>query len=114
MRGSNTSELIFEDCRIPKQNLLGEENKGVYVLMSGLDFERLVLSGGPLGLMQACCDVGFGYAHVRKQFGTKIGEFQLMQVNIQISLLFNWFKELQYKVIHARPGSKSLLLSLLL
>lgn len=80
MRGSNTSELIFEDCRIPKQNVLGGENKGVYVLMSGLDLERLVLAGGPVGLMQASCDVAFAYAHVRKQFNTKIGEFQLIQV----------------------------------
>lgn len=81
MRGSNTSELIFEDCKIPKENLLGGENRGVYVLMSGLDLERLVLAAGPLGIMQACCDVAFGYAHVRKQFNRKIGEFQLIQVN---------------------------------
>jgi isovaleryl-CoA dehydrogenase len=79
IRGSNTSELIFEDCRVPKENLLGMENKGVYVLMSGLDLERLVLAGGPLGLMQACCDIAFSYAHVRKQFNSRIGEFQLIQ-----------------------------------
>ncbi|XP_064213109.1 isovaleryl-CoA dehydrogenase, mitochondrial isoform X1 [Tribolium castaneum] len=79
MRGSNTSELIFEDCEVPKENLLGAENKGVYVLMSGLDLERLVLAGGPLGIMQACCDITFSYAHVRKQFQTRIGEFQLIQ-----------------------------------
>ncbi|XP_050497184.1 isovaleryl-CoA dehydrogenase, mitochondrial [Diabrotica virgifera virgifera] len=79
MRGSNTSELIFEDCVVPKENLLGSENKGVYVLMSGLDLERLVLAGGPLGIMQACCDVAFSYAHVRKQFNQRIGEFQLLQ-----------------------------------
>lgn len=80
MRGSNTSELIFEDCRVPKQNLLGDENKGVYVLMSGLDLERMVLAGGALGIMQACCDIAFGYAHIRKQFNKRIGEFQLIQV----------------------------------
>lgn len=79
MRGSNTGELIFEDCKVPKANLLGTENKGVYVLMSGLDFERLSLAGGPLGIMQACCDVAFSYAHIRKQFEKKIGEFQLIQ-----------------------------------
>lgn len=81
MRGSNTGELIFEDCKVPMENLLGSENKGVYVLMSGLDLERLVLAAGPVGIMQACCDVAFSYAHVRKQFDKRIGEFQLIQVN---------------------------------
>lgn len=85
-RGSNTSELIFEDCKVPRQNLLGVENKGVYVLMSGLDFERLVLAGGPLGIMQACCDIAFSYAHIRKQFDTRIGEFQLIQVSFFCSI----------------------------
>ncbi|XP_057655814.1 isovaleryl-CoA dehydrogenase, mitochondrial [Diorhabda carinulata] len=79
MRGSNTAELIFEDCIVPKENLLGTENKGVYVLMSGLDLERLVLAAGPVGIMQASCDVAFSYAHVRKQFNTRIGEFPLLQ-----------------------------------
>ncbi|KAK5646416.1 hypothetical protein RI129_004880 [Pyrocoelia pectoralis] len=79
MRGSNTSELIFDNCRVPKENLLGKENKGVYVLMSGLDLERLVACGGPLGIMQACCDVAFQYAHERKQFNTRIAEFQMIQ-----------------------------------
>ncbi|KAJ2938257.1 hypothetical protein O0L34_g17598 [Tuta absoluta] len=79
MRGSNTGELVFEDCKVPAKNILGEENKGVYVLMSGLDLERLVLAGGPVGLMQAAIDVAFQYAHTRKQFGQNIGEFQLMQ-----------------------------------
>ncbi|KAK6165885.1 hypothetical protein SNE40_022706 [Patella caerulea] len=79
MRGSNTSELVFEDCKVPAKNMLGERNKGVYVLMSGLDIERLLLSAGPLGIMQACCDVAFDYAHVRECFGTKIGHFQLIQ-----------------------------------
>nr|XP_032511442.1 isovaleryl-CoA dehydrogenase, mitochondrial [Danaus plexippus plexippus] len=79
MRGSNTGELVFEDCKVPASNLLGEENKGVYVLMSGLDLERLVLAAGPVGLMQAAVDVAFDYAHTRKQFGKPIGEFQLLQ-----------------------------------
>lgn len=82
MRGSNTGELIFEDCKIPAKNLLGQENKGIYVLFSGLDLERLVLAGGPLGIMQACCDTAFDYVHVRKQFGQRIGEFQLLQGKI--------------------------------
>lgn len=79
MRGSNTCELVFEDCIVPKENVLGELNKGVYVLMSGLDLERLVLAGGPLGLMQAAMDITLDYVHTRKQFDTRIGEFQLMQ-----------------------------------
>ncbi|KAL4710565.1 hypothetical protein ACJJTC_008967 [Scirpophaga incertulas] len=79
MRGSNTCELVFENCKVPVANVLGEENKGVYVLMSGLDLERLVLAGGPVGLMQAAIDTAFEYAHIRKQFGKPIGEFQLLQ-----------------------------------
>lgn len=79
MRGSNTCELVFEDCKVPASNILGELNKGVYVLMSGLDLERLVLAAGPVGLMQAAIDTAFEYAHTRKQFGRNIGEFQLMQ-----------------------------------
>ncbi|CAO3629706.1 unnamed protein product [Cunninghamella blakesleeana] len=79
MRGSNTCELIFENCEIPVENVLGAEGKGVYVLMSGLDLERLVLSGGPLGLMQSALDVVVPYVHERKQFGVPIGEFQLIQ-----------------------------------
>ncbi|KAI9224431.1 acyl-CoA dehydrogenase/oxidase [Blastocladiella britannica] len=79
MRGSNTCELIFEDCEVPAENILGGEGRGVYVLMSGLDLERLVLSGGPLGLMQAACDVAFPYVHERKQFGKPIGHYQLVQ-----------------------------------
>ncbi|CAO3593599.1 unnamed protein product [Absidia cylindrospora] len=79
MRGSNTCELIFENCEIPAENVLGAEGKGVYVLMSGLDYERLVLSGGPLGLMQAALDVTVPYVHERKQFGVPIGSFQLLQ-----------------------------------
>ncbi|KAF9581029.1 hypothetical protein BGW38_002105 [Lunasporangiospora selenospora] len=79
MRGSNTCELIFEDCEVPAENILGDVGKGVYVLMSGLDYERLVLSGGPLGLMQAALDVTVDYVHQRKQFNQPIGEFQLIQ-----------------------------------
>ena len=79
MRGSNTCELVFEDCEVPAENLLGEEGKGVNVLMSGLDYERVVLAGGPLGIMAACLDVVVPYVHERKQFDQPIGEFQLMQ-----------------------------------
>jgi isovaleryl-CoA dehydrogenase len=79
MRGSNTCELVFRDCEVPVANVLGDEGKGVKVLMSGLDYERAVLSGGPLGIMAACLDVVMPYVHERKQFGQPIGEFQLMQ-----------------------------------
>ncbi|NTS30143.1 isovaleryl-CoA dehydrogenase [Phyllobacterium sp. BT25] len=79
MRGSNTCELVFEDCEVPFENVLGEEGKGVKILMSGLDYERVVLAGGPLGIMAACLDVVVPYVHERKQFGQPIGEFQLMQ-----------------------------------
>ena len=79
IRGSGTCELVFEDCKVPAENVLGEVNKGIYVLFSGLDLERLVLTGGPLGLMQAACETAFDYAHTRKQFGQRIGEFQLLQ-----------------------------------
>lgn len=79
MRGSNTAELIFQDCKVPAANVLGTVDKGVYVLMSGLDYERLVLAAGPVGLMQSACDIAFDYAHQRKQFGQRIGEFQLLQ-----------------------------------
>jgi isovaleryl-CoA dehydrogenase len=79
MRGSDTCELVFEDCEIPFENVLGEEGKGVQVLMSGLDYERVVLAGGPLGIMQACLDVVLPYVHERQQFGRPIGTFQLMQ-----------------------------------
>ena len=79
MRGSNTCELVFEDCAVPAENILGQENGGVRVLMSGLDYERTVLAAGPVGIMQACLDVVLPYVHERKQFGRSIGEFQLMQ-----------------------------------
>jgi isovaleryl-CoA dehydrogenase len=79
MRGSNTCELVFQDCEVPEENILGQLGGGVQVLMSGLDFERTVLCGGPLGVMQACLDVAIPYLHEREQFGQPIGEFQLMQ-----------------------------------
>jgi len=79
MRGSNTGELVFENCQVPGENVLGKEGAGVKVLMSGLDFERLVLAGGPLGIMGACLDLVLPYVRERRQFGTPIGEFQLMQ-----------------------------------
>ncbi len=79
MRSSNTCELVFEDCEVPAENILGGEGRGVNVLMSGLDYERVVLSGGPLGLMQAAMDIIVPYIHDRKQFGQSIGEFQLVQ-----------------------------------
>ncbi|AWB19681.1 isovaleryl-CoA dehydrogenase [Methylobacterium currus] len=79
MRGSDTCELVFEECEIPEENVLGQVGRGVNVLMSGLDYERAVLAAGPLGIMQACLDVVMPYVHERKQFGQAIGEFQLVQ-----------------------------------
>lgn len=82
MRGSHTGELVFQDCEVPAENILGELNGGVKVLMSGLDYERAVLSGGPVGIMQAVMDIVIPYIHERKQFGQAIGEFQLIQAKI--------------------------------
>jgi isovaleryl-CoA dehydrogenase len=82
MRGSPTSELVFEDCEVPAENMLGQVDQGVQVLMSGLDYERAVLAAGPLGIMQACLDVVIPYVHDRRQFGQAIGEFQLIQGKI--------------------------------
>jgi isovaleryl-CoA dehydrogenase len=82
MRGSNTCELVFEDCEVPEENVLGEVGRGVNVLMSGLDYERTVLAAGPLGIMQACMDAVLPYVHERKQFGQAIGEFQIMQAKL--------------------------------
>src|SRR5476649_2449373 len=79
MRGSNTCELVFQDCEVPEENVLSEEGRGVNELMSGLDYERAVLAGGPLGIMDACMDIVLPYVHERQQFGQPIGEFQLMQ-----------------------------------
>jgi isovaleryl-CoA dehydrogenase len=82
MRGSNTCELVFQDCEVPEENVLGQVGRGVSVLMSGLDYERAVLAAGPLGIMQACLDVCVPYVHERKQFGQPIGEFQLIQAKM--------------------------------
>ncbi len=82
MRGSNTCELVFQDCEVPAENVLGDVGKGVRVLMSGLDYERAVLAAGPLGIMQSCMDTVIPYVHERKQFGKAIGEFQIMQGKI--------------------------------
>lgn len=82
MRGSNTCELVFKNCRVPADNILGQENQGVSVLMTGLDFERMVLAAGPVGIMQACLEVVLPYVHQRKQFGKPIGEFQIMQAKL--------------------------------
>ncbi|MGQ3353419.1 MAG: isovaleryl-CoA dehydrogenase [Phreatobacter sp.] len=82
MRGSHTGELVFEDCEVPEENVIGQVGRGVNVLMSGLDYERAVLAAGPIGIMQACMDVVMPYVHERKQFGQAIGEFQLVQGKI--------------------------------
>ena len=79
MRGSDTCELVFTDCEVPQENVLGGVGDGVTILMSGLDYERVVLAAGPLGIMQACMDVVMPYVHERRQFGKAIGEFQLVQ-----------------------------------
>jgi len=82
MRGSNTCELVFDNCEVPEENILGNLNEGVKVLMSGLDYERVVLAAGPLGIMQACMDIVVPYIHERKQFDSPIGQFQLIQGKI--------------------------------
>lgn len=82
MRGSETGELVFEDCEVPAENLMGNEGDGVYVLMKGLDYERLILSAGPLGIMQSSVDLSLGYLAEREQFGKKLGEFQILQAKI--------------------------------
>jgi len=102
MRGSNTCELLFEDCEVPSENLLGEEGKGVEVLMSGLDYERVVLSAGPLGIMQAALDLVVPYLHERRQFGRPIGEFQLMQAKLaDMYVAMNAAKAYVYTVAQA-------------
>ncbi|RJF77237.1 isovaleryl-CoA dehydrogenase [Azospirillum cavernae] len=102
MRGSNTGELVFEDCEVPEENILGGVGRGVNVLMSGLDYERAVLSGGPLGIMQACMDIVIPYLHDRKQFGQAIGEFQLMQGKLaDMYTIMNAAKSYVYTVAKA-------------
>ena len=102
MRGSNTGELVFEDCEVPAESVLGEVGRGAAVLMSGLDYERAVLSGGPLGIMQACMDVVIPYVHERKQFGRPIGEFQIMQAKLaDMYTVMNAAKSYVYAVAKA-------------
>src|SRR5207244_5107846 len=102
MRGSNTCELVFQDCQGPGANILGHEGHGVSVLMSGLDYERAVLAGGPLGIMAACMDVVLPYVHERSQFGQPIGEFQLMQGKIaDMYTTFSACRAYVYAVGHA-------------
>jgi isovaleryl-CoA dehydrogenase len=102
MRGSDTGELVFEDCEVPEENVLGAVGNGVNVLMSGLDYERVVLSAGPLGLMQACMDVVIPYLHDRKQFGRPIGQFQIMQGKLaDMYVTMNAAKSYVYAVARA-------------
>jgi isovaleryl-CoA dehydrogenase len=102
MRGSDTCELVFEDCEVPAENVLGKIGGGVNVLMSGLDYERVVLAAGPLGIMQACLDVVLPYVHERKQFGQPIGEFQIMQAKIaDMYVVMNASKAYVYAVARA-------------
>jgi isovaleryl-CoA dehydrogenase len=99
MRGSNTCELVFENCRVPEENVLGAVDQGVRVLMSGLDYERAVLAGGPLGLMAAALDLVLPYVHERRQFGEPIGTFPLMQAKIaDLYTNFNAARALVYAV----------------
>jgi isovaleryl-CoA dehydrogenase len=102
MRGSDTCELVFSDCEVPEENVLGKVGQGVNVLMSGLDYERVVLAAGPLGIMQACLDVVLPYVHERKQFGQPIGEFQIMQAKIaDMYVTMNAAKAYVYAVARA-------------
>lgn len=108
MRGSNTCELVFEDCEVPEENVLGEVGRGVQVLMSGLDYERVVLSGGPTGIMQACMDLVVPYIHDRKQFDTPIGQFQLIQGKIaDMYTRMNASKAYVYSVAQACDRSET-------
>jgi len=109
MRGSNTCELNFENCEVPEENVLGEVGEGVKVLMSGLDYERVVLSGGPLGIMAACMDVVLPYLHERKQFGHAIGEFQFMQGKLaDMYTTLNSCRAYVYTVAQAISGKGSI------
>jgi len=102
MRGSDTSELVFEDCEVPEENVVGRLNDGVKVLMSGLDYERVVLAAGPIGIMQACMDNVLPYVHERKQFGEPIGSFQIMQAKIaDMYVTMNAAKSYVYAVARA-------------
>ncbi len=109
MRGSNTCELNFENCEVPAENVLGEVGEGVKVLMSGLDYERVVLAGGPLGIMAACMDVVLPYLHERKQFGHAIGEFQFMQGKLaDMYTTLNSCRAYVYAVANAISGEGSI------
>src|SRR5262249_44771650 len=102
MRGSDTGELVLQDCEVPEDNVLGAVNEGVKVLMSGLDYERAVLAAGSLGLMQACMDVVIPYVHQRKQFDVPIGSFQLMQAKLaDMYVTMNAAKAYVYAVARA-------------
>jgi isovaleryl-CoA dehydrogenase len=108
MRGSDTCELVFEDCEVPAENVLGKVGGGVNVLMSGLDYERVVLAAGPLGIMQACLDVVLPYVHERKQFGQPIGEFQIMQAKIaDMYVAMNASKAYVYAVARACDSGRT-------
>jgi isovaleryl-CoA dehydrogenase len=108
MRGSPTSELVFDDCFVPPENVLGEENKGVEVLMSGLDYERTVLAGIQIGIMQACLDVVLPYVRERKQFGKPIGSFQLMQAKVaDMYIALNSARAYAYQVAKACDSGKT-------
>ncbi len=108
MRGSDTAELVFEDCEVPEENIMGPENGGVGVLMSGLDYERAVLSAGPLGIMQACLDVVLPYVRDRKQFGKAIGSFQLMQGKVaDMYVALNSARAYVYAVARACDAGKT-------
>jgi isovaleryl-CoA dehydrogenase len=107
MRGSDTSELVFTDCEVPAENVLGAVGNGVNVLMSGLDYERLVLAGGPLGIMQACLDLVVPYVHDRQQFGQPIGRFQLIQAKLaDMYVAANAAKAYVYAVARACDGGR--------
>src|SRR3569832_2006279 len=108
IRGSPTAELVFDDCFVPPENILGEENKGVEVLMSGLDYERTVLAGMQIGIMQACLDTVLPYVRERKQFGKPIGSFQLMQAKIaDMYVALNSARAYVYQVAKACDAGKT-------
>jgi isovaleryl-CoA dehydrogenase len=108
MRGSDTCELVFEDCEVPEDNVLGKVGGGVNILMSGLDYERVVLAAGPLGIMQACLDIVLPYVHDRKQFGAPIGSFQIMQAKIaDMYVTMNAAKAYVYAVARACDGGRT-------
>jgi isovaleryl-CoA dehydrogenase len=108
MRGSDTAELVFEDCEVPAENVMGQAGQGVNILMSGLDYERAVLAGGPLGIMQACLDVVLPYVRERKQFGAPIGSFQLMQAKVaDMYVALNSARAYVYAVARACDAGKT-------